>query len=58
LTFRLGDADSLRARLQRLCDDAGLYQRLQAQAAHRPASDIEDEMRTLFTWYEEGATVS
>lgn len=58
LTFRLGDADSLRDRLQRLCDDAGLYRRLQAQAAHRPASDIEDEMRTLFTWYEEGATVS
>lgn len=55
LTFELGDSESLRAQLQRFCDEPDLASRLQMGARHRPAADIEDEMRTLFTWYEEAA---
>jgi glycosyltransferase involved in cell wall biosynthesis len=55
LVFPLGDADGLRVQLQRLCDEPNLVARLQAGARGRPPSAIDDEMRTLFAWYEEAA---
>jgi len=58
LTFTLGDADALRAQLQRLCDEPGLLERLQAGARSRRPSDIEEEMDTLFAWYEEASAAA